>query len=231
MYMLLLFTTTVIHAGNGDQNGDVLPDQWVQEARRLLLQTTLCSQAYPSFAVLPILRSQQMQHRSFCLFQFLPSQPMRQHSVQAPCFAARPLYSPSSRKVRVSLRVPYIVSAGNTGGSAALTPTLRQKRKLQAHPLYNYAGLHQYETATAPAAVSQKRSIACLQTYAVMAAPASQQSISQACNVRGTLRDFALLRGCATPAPGVRRPLSSPGATLKADRSALKQYAQLGRHS
>lgn len=218
-----------MHTGNGDQSGILQHGVSSAEARHLLLQSFICSQAYPSFAMLPLLQQSQRQlSRSLCCLPRLQLQPKRPFQVQAPSFAARPLYMNRRRKACISFsKANSTQMSDRPETSANLSPPRKSQAVSAAHPLYNYAALHQGSSVPqATAAIPHKHSASGLRTYAVMAVPATEQRPkSRPNNLHGTLSSFAKL---STQTAGV-----VPGQTASkpAGKHAWKHYAHLRTRS
>lgn len=212
-----------VHPGNGEQTGNLPQVLSAAETQRLLFQTIACCQAYVSFAMLPLLQQSQQQLRSLYLFPGLRFQPKQPFSIQAPSFAARPLYTSKMRKVCVSVAAFSSPKSSELPVMSARDSLAVEKRPAaSAHPLYSYAALQQPPSAP-PAVMPCRQSTACLHTYAVLAVPTTkQQPQSHFHSLRGTLRDFAQL----SPHSGVVK-TSHDRRSAVAGRSALQHYAQL----
>ena len=181
--------------------------------------------------MLPLLQqSQQQLSRAMCFIPYLHFQPRRPLHIQAPSFAARPLYMSKRRRARVSFIAPRNVKpSDHVISSAETAPDRKRNTATPANPLYSYAALqHKSSAVQAPAAATQKQSTAGLQTYAKMAVPTiKQQPSSQKSSLHGSLRGFALL----SPHSGIGKPQQSSVKTAGTGRSALKRYAQLHTRS
>ena len=172
--------------------------------------------------MLPLLQQSQQQLRSSSLFPRLRFQPKRPFPVQAPSFAARPLYLSRRSKAHVSL-----AGFGSPKSSELSVTSVRdclavEKRSAATvHPLYSTP------PSTQAAIVPRRQSTACLHTYAVLAVPTTkQQSQMHSSSLRRTLRDFAQL---SPQAAVVKTQRDSRSAA--AGRSALQHYAQLRARS
>lgn len=179
--------------------------------------------------MLPLLQQSQRQlSRSLCCLPRLRLQPKRPCQIQAPSFAARPLYMSRRRKACVTFTTPdSIQSSEHAPTSARASPPRKHHAKPAAHPLHSYAALQKATSAPqASMLLPQRHSTSGLRTYAVMAVPAAEERPrSQPNNLHGTLSNFARLS--TRTESGTQHQTSGKSA----GRGAWKHYAHLRTRS